>query len=61
MAQMIYCGLNSMDSDKEGDDMYDNMMTHKQIQQMFSEESELILLVLVQLIHRFDSRGAYWS
>jgi len=28
------------DSNKEGDDMYDDMMTHEQIQQMFSEESD---------------------
>jgi len=42
------------------------MMTHEQIQQMFSEESdddecfgfELILLILVRLIHGFDSRGS---
>ena len=26
------------DSNQEGDDMYDDMMTHEQIQQMFSEE-----------------------
>jgi len=26
------------DSEKEGDNMYDDMMTHEQIQQMFSEE-----------------------
>ena len=28
------------DSDKEGDKMYDDMMTHEQIQQMFNEESD---------------------
>ena len=41
------------------------MMTHKQIQQMFSEESdddeflgfESILLILLHLICGFDSRG----
>ena len=56
------------DSDEEGDSMYDDMMTHKQIQQMFSEESddelfgfESILLILVHLICRLDSRGVYWS
>jgi len=27
-------------SEEEGDDMYDEMVTHKQIQQMFSEESD---------------------
>jgi len=45
------------------------MMTHEQIQQMFSEESdddeflgfESILLILVHLICGFNSRGAYWS
>jgi len=57
------------DSDEEGDDMYDDMMTHKQIQQMFSEESEddefwvfgSIFLILVHLICGFDSMGVYWS
>jgi len=52
-------------SDEEDDNIYDDMMTHKQIQQMFSEESdndeflsfESILLILVRLICRFDSRG----
>jgi len=59
-------------SDEEGDNMYDEMMTHEQIQQMFSEESdddeflgfESILLLLVHLICRFNSRvggGCYWS
>ena len=48
-------------------EMYDEIMTHKHIQQMFSEESdddddecfgfESILLILVHLIHRFNSRG----
>ena len=41
------------------------MMTHEQIQHMFSEESdddvcfgfESVLLILVHLIHGFDSRG----
>jgi len=28
------------DSDEEGDNMYDDIMTHKQIQHMFSEESD---------------------
>jgi len=28
------------DSDEEGDYMYDNMMTHERIQQMFSEDSD---------------------
>jgi len=28
------------DSDKEGDDMYDDMMIHEQIQQMFIEDSD---------------------
>jgi len=28
------------DSDEEGDDMYDDMMTDEPIQQMFSEESD---------------------
>ena len=46
--------------------MYDEIMTHEHIQQMFSEESddddecfgfELILLILVRLIHGFNSRG----
>jgi len=42
---MMYCGLNIMnkldtDSNKEGDNIYDDMMTHKQIWQMFSEESD---------------------
>jgi len=27
------------DSDEEGDDMYDDIMTHEQIQQMFNEDS----------------------
>ena len=53
----------------EGDDMYDDMMTHEQIQQMFSEESdddeflgfESTLLILVHLIHGLKSRGVYWS
>jgi len=44
------------------------MMTHEQIQQIFSEESEddefwgfeSILLNLVNLIRRFDSRGWGW-
>jgi len=53
------------DSDEEGDEIYDDMMTHEQIQQMFSEESdndeclgfESILLNLGHLIRGFDSRG----
>jgi len=57
------------DSEEDGDDMYDEMVTHKQIQQMFSEESddveffgfESMLLILVCLICRFDSREVYWS
>ena len=28
------------DSDEEGDNMYDDMMTHEQIQQMFNEDSD---------------------
>ena len=28
------------DSDKEGDKMYDDMMTHEQLQQMFNEDSD---------------------
>jgi len=28
------------DSDEEGDDMYDDMMTHEQIQHMFNEDSD---------------------
>ena len=36
------------DSDEEGDDMYDDMMTHEQIQQMFSEESDDDFLFLNQ-------------
>jgi len=50
----------------EEDDMYNgDMMIHEQ---MFSEESDddefcfkYILLILVHLIGRFDSRGVYWS
>ena len=58
------------DSDEEcDDDMYDEMMTHEQIQQLSSEESdndeffgfESILLILVHLIRGFDCRGVYWS
>ena len=53
------------DSEEEGDDMYDEMVIHEQIQQMFCEEadydefwgSELILLILVHLIRGFNSRG----
>jgi len=50
--------------------MYDDTMTHKQIQKMFGEESddddeicgfELILLILVHLIRGFNSRGTNWS
>jgi len=45
--------------------MYDDVITHEQIQQMFSEESndiyffgfESTLLILVGLICGFDSRG----
>jgi len=56
------------DSNEEGDDVYDNMITHEQIQQMFSEGSDddvcfgfESILILVRLIHRFDSSGVYWS
>ena len=28
------------DSDEEDDEMYDDMLTHEQIQQMFSEDSD---------------------
>ena len=31
---MMYCGMN------KGNKMYEDMMTHEQIQQMFSEESD---------------------
>ena len=49
------------DSNK-GNKMYEDMMTHEQIQQMFSEESdddefcgfESILLISVHLIHECD-------
>ena len=45
------------------------LVTLKQTQQKFNEESdddeylafESILLLLVRLIHGFNSRGAYWS
>ena len=31
---------NKSDSDEEGDEMYDDMLTHEQIQQMFNEDSD---------------------
>ena len=31
---------NKSDSDEEGDDMYDDMIIHEQIQQMFNEDSD---------------------
>ncbi|KAK2156474.1 hypothetical protein LSH36_212g00023 [Paralvinella palmiformis] len=61
---------SNTDSDEEGNDMYDDMMTHEQIQQMFSEDSdddefwgfESVLLILVHLICGFDSGwGGLWS
>ena len=33
-------GKSDTDSEKQGDVMYDEMMTHEQIQQMLSEESD---------------------
>jgi hypothetical protein len=68
MEDDVLCAEHCDKSD-EGDDMYDDMMTHEQIQQMFSEESDCDgfwcfesiladnLLVLGRLIRRFDSRG----
>ena len=52
-------------SEEGGDNMYDEMVTHEQIQQMFSEESdddefwgfESVLLILMRLIHWFDYGG----
>jgi len=57
------------DSNKEGDDLYDDMMTHEQIQQMFSEESdddeffyfESILLILVRYIRECDLYASIYS
>ena len=54
------------DSDEEGDNTYNDMMTQEQIQQVFSEESdddeffgfESILLILVRLIRKY---GLYAS
>jgi len=31
---------SNTDSNEEGNDVYDDMMTHKQIQQMFIEEND---------------------
>jgi len=31
---------SDIDTDEEGDEMYDDMMTHEQIQQMFNEDSD---------------------
>jgi len=66
----MYCGQydkSDTNSEEKGNDMYYEMVIHKQTQQMFSEESdddefwcfESMLLILVRLICGFDSRGVY--
>ena len=59
------------DSDEEGKNMYGDMMTYEQIQQMFNEDSdddddeflgfESILLISVHLIRLFDLHASIYG